>query len=171
MSQDVQLFNDTVGANIAYGRVGASHADIVEAARIANADVFIDDLPQGYDTVVGDSGLRLSGGQRQRIALARAVLRNSGILLLDEATNALDGDSEQAWQLALKRFAKGRTVVVIAHRLSTVRNADQVIVLSEGKVIEAGPPERLIRNAGHFARMLDLQHAVAAAPAAISEYG
>jgi ATP-binding cassette, subfamily B, bacterial MsbA len=158
MSQDVQLFHDTITANIAYGREGASPEDIRAAATIARADRFIEALPAGYETVVGDQGVRLSGGERQRIALARTVLRDPDVLFLDEATNALDVESEQAFQLALERYAHSRTVVVVAHRLSTVRNADQVVVMSKGCVVEVGPPDRLLRDRGHFARMYNLQH-------------
>lgn len=157
MSQDVQLFNDTIAANIGYGRADAGREQITEAASIARADEFITALPDGYQTAVGDHGLRLSGGQRQRIALARAILRDPDLLLLDEATNALDVEAEQAFQQALERYSHNRTVVVIAHRLSTVRNADKVIVLGGGRVLEQGPPGELIRDAGVFARMLDLQ--------------
>lgn len=157
MSQDVNLFHDTIAANIGYGREGASWDEIVAAARVAHADGFISQLPQGYDTVVGDQGLRLSGGQRQRVALARTILRDPDILLLDEPTNALDIESERAFQLAMKRYSQARTVVVIAHRLSTVRDADQIIVMEEGRVAEFGSPDHLLRNAGQFAQMLDLQ--------------
>ena len=158
MSQDVQLFNDTIAANIAYGRPDATHQDIEAAAEIARAEDFIAALPDGYDTVVGDRGLRLSGGQRQRIALARTILRNPDVLLLDEATNALDVESEQAFQLALEQFSHRRTVVVIAHRLSTVQNADQIIVLAKGRVVESGAPAELLAGRGAFARMFALQH-------------
>lgn len=157
MSQDVQLFADTIKVNIAYGRPTVAMADIETAATIARADRFIAALPDGYDTMVGDRGLRLSGGQRQRIALARTVLRNPDVLLLDEATNALDIESEQAFQVALDRYSHRRTVVVIAHRLSTIQNADQVIVMAHGRVVEAGAPADLLRAQGHFAHMLKLQ--------------
>jgi subfamily B ATP-binding cassette protein MsbA len=158
MSQDVQLFNDTVAVNIAYGRPDASRQEIEAAAEIARAEGFIAALPDRYDTMVGDRGLRLSGGQRQRIALARTILRNPDVLLLDEATNALDVESEQAFQLALEQFSHRRTVVVIAHRLSTVQNADQIIVLAKGRVVEAGSPAELLAARGAFARMFALQH-------------
>ena len=158
MAQEVQLFNDTIRENIGYGRLSASPSEIENAARVALADDFIKAFPDGYNTVVGDGGLRLSGGQRQRIALARTILRNPQVLMLDEATNALDIETEQAFQLALERFVHRRTVVVIAHRLSTVQNADHIVVMAKGRVVEAGPPQQLIQDAGHFSRLLDLQH-------------
>ena len=157
MSQDVRLFNETVQANIAYGDLEASAEAIQKAAKIAEADEFIRDLPQGYATEVGDHGMRLSGGQRQRIALARTILRDPDILLLDEATNALDSDSERAFQEALDMYARGRTVIVIAHRLATVADADQIVVLGGGRVIECGAPAVLLRSEGQFARLHGLQ--------------
>lgn len=153
MSQEVSLFHDTVAANIAYGRIGASDAQVRDAARVAGAHDFIQALPKAYDTVLGDSGLRLSGGQRQRIALARTILRDPDILLLDEATNALDNESERFFQTALRDYARGRTVVVIAHRLSTVEDADQVVVLDGGRVVECGTPRALLAADGPFARL------------------
>jgi subfamily B ATP-binding cassette protein MsbA len=157
MTQDVQLFNDTVAANIAYARPGASMAEIEAAARLAHADTFIADLPEAYDTYIGDRGLRLSGGQRQRLALARCILRGSDILLLDEATNALDAELEQAFQQTLSSYSQGRTLVVIAHRLSTVMRADQVVVLQDGEVIERGRPVDLLRAKGRFEELHRLQ--------------
>lgn len=157
MSQEVRLFNETVEANIAYGDLEAPAEAIHEAAKIAGADEFIRDLPQGYATELGDQGMRLSGGQRQRIALARTVLRNPDILLLDEATNALDSESERAIQDALDLYGSGRTVVVIAHRLATVADADQIIVLEGGRVVECGTPAALLRSEGQFARLHGLQ--------------
>lgn len=157
MSQDVQLFNDTVRANIAYARPAASEEEILTAARIAHADEFIAVLPEEFDTHIGDRGLRLSGGQRQRLALARTILRGSEILLLDEATNALDAELEKAFQEALTAYSSGRTVVVIAHRLSTVMRADQVIVMQDGRVIERGRPADLVRGNGRFEELYDLQ--------------
>jgi subfamily B ATP-binding cassette protein MsbA len=159
MSQDVQLFHATIAENIAYGRPECSEDDVKRAAAVAHADPFIAALPDGYDTVVGERGLRLSGGQRQRIALARTIVREPDLLLLDEATNALDVESEQAFQLALDQFSHRRTVVVIAHRLATVRNADQIVVLSNGRVVEVGSPQALLKAGGAFARMFDLQQA------------
>ena len=157
MSQEVRLFNETVESNIAYGDLAATSEAIRKAATIAEADQFIRDLPEGYATEIGDHGMRLSGGQRQRIALARTILRDPDILLLDEATNALDSESESAIQDALDAYARGRTVVVIAHRLATVADADQVIVLEGGRVVECGSPAALLRNEGQFARLHGLQ--------------
>ena len=138
--QDLDLMGDTVGENIAYGRPGAGRDEIVAAARQAEAHDFIMALPQGYDTRVGERGLRLSTGQRQRVGIARALLRAPDVLILDEATNALDSVSEQAIQHALERIAGQMTMIVIAHRLSTVRLADRVIVLDEGRIVEQGTP-------------------------------
>ncbi|MEZ5833762.1 MAG: ABC transporter ATP-binding protein [Dongiaceae bacterium] len=157
MSQDVWLFNETIETNIAYGDLAAPAIAVRNAAAVAGADEFIRDLPQGYATEVGDQGMRLSGGQRQRIALARTILRNPDILMLDEATNALDGETEAAFQDALEMYAHGRTVIVIAHRLATVANADHVIVLENGRVAESGPPALLLRSEGPFARLHGLQ--------------
>ncbi|AYG57558.1 ABC transporter ATP-binding protein [Rhizobium jaguaris] len=162
MSQEVHLFNDTIAANIAYGDLEAGSAEIRKAAEIAKADDFIRLLPDGYETRIGDQGMRLSGGQRQRIALARTILRNPDILLLDEATNALDAETEQAFQLALDEYSHNRTVVVIAHRLSTIQAADQIIVMAKGRVIEAGSPDELFKRQGHFSRLHGFQNGRAA---------
>lgn len=158
MSQEVVLFNDSVVANIAYGAPDTTDQDIRAAADLAGVTEFVDSLPEGFETVVGDQGVRLSGGQRQRIALARTVLRDPDILLLDEATNAFDAESEQTFQTLLRDYARGRTVVVIAHRLSTVRDADQIVVLSKGRVVEVGAPEALLASGGRFARMIAAQN-------------
>ncbi|MBB6488632.1 ABC transporter ATP-binding protein [Rhizobium lusitanum] len=158
MSQEVHLFNDAISANISYGDLDAGPAEIRKAAEIAKADDFIRLLPDGYETRIGDQGMRLSGGQRQRVALARTILRNPDILLLDEATNALDAETEQAFQLALDEYSHNRTVVVIAHRLSTVLAADQIIVMTKGRVVEAGSPDELFKRQGHFSRLLEFQH-------------
>ena len=158
MSQEVYLFNDTVAANIAYGDLDSDQHDLREAARIAKADDFICSLPEGYQTQIGDQGMRLSGGQRQRIALARTILRNPDILLLDEATNALDVETEQAFQIALEQYSHERTVVVIAHRLATVQAADQIIVMSKGRVVEVGAPDQLLKRQGHFSKLHEFQH-------------
>jgi ATP-binding cassette, subfamily B, bacterial MsbA len=165
MSQEVQLFNDTIEANIAYGDLDAGADRIRSAAVVSHADGFIRSMPQGYQTIVGDHGVRLSGGQRQRIALARTILRNPDMLMLDEATNALDIESERAFQLALQEYSHQRTIVVIAHRLSTVERADQVVVMEGGRVVEAGPPDQLLDRKGHFARVYDLQLGAASPPA------
>jgi subfamily B ATP-binding cassette protein MsbA len=162
MSQEVYLFNDTIAANIAYGDFDTTPDDLHQAARIARADDFIRSLPDGYETQIGDQGMRLSGGQRQRIALARTILRNPDILLLDEATNALDVETEQAFQIALEQYSHNRTVVVIAHRLSTVQKADQIIVMAKGRVIEVGSPDQLLKRPGHFSRLHEFQQGCAA---------
>jgi subfamily B ATP-binding cassette protein MsbA len=157
VSQDVTLFNDTVRANIRYGRPDASDADIEAAARAAAADDFVRALPQGYDTLVGEAGVRLSGGQRQRIAIARAMLRDAPILLLDEATSALDAESERQVQTALARLMEGRTVLVIAHRLSTVMNADRIYVLDGGRVVDQGTHKELLAREGIYRRLCQIQ--------------
>lgn len=157
MSQEIYMFNDTVRANVAYGDLNASSEDILTAIQIARASDFVGVLPSGLETRIGDQGMRLSGGQRQRIALARTILRNPNILILDEATNALDVETEYAFQAALREYSKFRTVVLIAHRLSTVQNVDQIIVINEGKVIESGPPQVLLAKPSQFARLYHLQ--------------
>ena len=157
VSQETTLFNDTIRANIAYGRIDAPEEEIVEAAKSAAAHDFIQDLPNGYDTVVGEQGLKLSGGQRQRIAIARAMLKNAPILLLDEATSALDTESERQVQGALKRLMAGRTVVVIAHRLSTIADADRIYVMDKGRVVESGDHRSLSAKGGLYARLQAMQ--------------
>jgi subfamily B ATP-binding cassette protein MsbA len=157
VSQDVVLFDDTVRANIAFGRPEAGGDEIVEAAKAAAAHDFIMQLPGGYDAPVGHAGNRLSGGERQRLSLARAFLKDAPILLLDEATSALDSESEQLVQLAIRRLMRGRTTLLIAHRLSTVREADLIVVFDEGRVIEAGSHETLLARGGTYARMQRLQ--------------
>jgi subfamily B ATP-binding cassette protein MsbA len=161
VTQEPFLFDDTIRANIAYARPGASLAEIEEAARQAAAHDFILSLPSGYDTEVGEAGARLSGGQRQRIAIARAFLKDAPILLLDEATSALDTESEQQVQAALERLMAGRTTILIAHRLSTVRHADRIYVIDRGRVIETGSHSSLVRKRGLYARLAkaqDLDH-------------
>ncbi len=166
VSQEVTLFDDTVRANIAYGRAAASEDEIVAAARAAGADGFIRELADGYDTVVGEQGTRLSGGQRQRLAIARAILKNAPILLLDEATSALDTESERHVQAAMKKLTRGRTTLVIAHRLSTVIDADLIYVIERGRVAESGTHAQLLGAGGAYARLHALQFAEdgAAAP-------
>ena len=155
--QDPHLFNDTVRANIAYGRPDASPEQIEAAARAAQAHEFITALPEGYDTVVLERGSRLSGGQRQRIAIARALLKDPPILVLDEATSALDGESEHLIQLALRQLLRGRTAFVVAHRLSTVRDADRIVVIDGGRIVEAGSHEELCARGGYYATVVDRQ--------------
>jgi subfamily B ATP-binding cassette protein MsbA len=157
VTQETILFDDTVANNIAYGMVNHNREDIVEAARAANAHQFILSMPQGYDTMIGEKGVRLSGGERQRIAIARAILKNPPILILDEATSALDTESELLVQEALDHLMKDRTSFVIAHRLSTVQRADWIIVLEDGKVVEAGRHDTLIARDGVYRRLYELQ--------------
>jgi ATP-binding cassette, subfamily B, bacterial MsbA len=161
VTQETHLFNDTVRANIAYGSHGANDGDeaIRRAARAALADEFISKLPKGYNTVIGERGLILSGGQRQRIAIARAILKNAPILILDEATSALDAESEMLVQQALNNLMAGRTTIVIAHRLSTVRRADRIVVLDAGRVVEMGAHHELLRLDGVYRRLYELQFA------------
>jgi subfamily B ATP-binding cassette protein MsbA len=159
VAQEVTLFDDTVRANIAYGRWGATDAEIEVAARAAGAEAFIRELPQGYDTPVGEHGVRLSGGQRQRLSIARAMLKDAPILLLDEATSALDSESERQVQAALGILMRGRTTLVIAHRLSTVQRADLIHVLDRGRIVESGRHAELLARGGVYARLHALQFA------------
>jgi subfamily B ATP-binding cassette protein MsbA len=157
VTQEPFLFDDTIRANIANARPGAAEDEMEAAARLAAAHDFISDLPLGYDTLVGEAGARLSGGQRQRIAIARAFLKNAPILLLDEATSALDTESEAQVQAALKRLMAGRTTILIAHRLSTVRGADVIFVIDKGRVVETGSHAELIGHRGLYARLAKSQ--------------
>ncbi len=153
VSQDIVLFNDTVAANIAYAKPNATEAEIEAAAHAANAHQFISAMPQGYDTQMGENGVRLSGGQRQRIALARAILKDAPVLLLDEATSALDTESEILIQRALEEFSQSRTVVMIAHRLSTIQNADRIIVIKDGRIVEEGTHDGLMEAGGLYGQL------------------
>ena len=153
VTQEPFLFDDTIAANIGYGRDGASPGEIEAAARAAAAHDFIAALPQGYETRAGEAGVRLSGGQRQRIAIARAFLKDAPILLLDEATSALDTESEALVQAALERLMQGRATLMIAHRLSTVRNADRIYVLEAGRVVEEGTHDALVGRGGLYSRL------------------
>lgn len=157
VTQESVLFNGTVHENIAFGRPDATREEVVEAARIANADEFIARLPEGYDTGIGDRGAKLSGGQRQRIAIARAVLKNPPILILDEATSALDTESERLVQDALTRLMANRTAMVIAHRLSTIRHADKIVVLQDGRIVEEGKHDELVAKDGLYSHLCKLQ--------------
>ena len=157
VSQDVQLFNDTIENNIKYTKIGATRDEIINAARLANAEEFIEKMPDGYQTIVGQSGTKLSGGQKQRIAIARAILYNSPILLLDEATSALDSISEKLIQDALEKFMHNRTTIAIAHRLSTIINADKILVMQHGKIVESGTHSELIQSNGHYKKLYTTQ--------------
>lgn len=155
--QETMLFGGTIFENILYGQLNASREEVIAAAKAANAHEFIEGLPDGYETIVGERGIRLSGGQRQRIAIARAILKDAGILLLDEATSSLDNESERLVQEALNRLMQGRTTVIIAHRLSTVRVAHRIAVLDHGKIVELGSHEELLKNSGLYSRLYELQ--------------
>ncbi len=157
VAQDTFLFNDTVVNNLRYGRRDASEEDVREAARNALADEFIEQLPKGYNTIIGERGAKLSGGQRQRIAIARALLKNAPVLILDEATSHLDTESEMLVQRALSNLITGRTVIVIAHRLSTIRRADKIVVLDRGAITEIGSHEELVNGGGIYQRLHELQ--------------
>ncbi len=157
VAQDAALFDDTIANNIALGKPGATRAAVEKAARAANAHAFIQAMPGGYDAPAGEMGRNLSGGQRQRVAIARAILRGAPILLLDEATSALDAESEAKVQEALSQFARGRTVLIIAHRLSTVRAADRIIVMEDGRAVEEGTHDALMARGGTYKRLVELQ--------------
>ncbi|WP_374617372.1 ATP-binding cassette domain-containing protein, partial [Thauera aminoaromatica] len=155
--QDTVLFNDTLYYNIHYGRPGASREEVEAAARAAQLEDFIRQLPDGYETRVGERGLKLSGGEKQRVAIARALLKNPAILIFDEATSALDSKTEKAIQAQIELAAEGRTALVIAHRLSTIMNADEIIVLDKGCIVERGRHTPLLAQGGAYAQMWLLQ--------------
>lgn len=157
VAQDTVLFNDTIEGNISLGKPDATHEEIVEAAKVANADSFIRECGEGYQTNIGDRGVKLSGGQRQRLSIARAVLKNPDILILDEATSALDTESEKLVQEALNKLLEGRTSVVIAHRLSTIHNADKIIVIDHGRIAEQGTHNTLMARNGIYAKLIEMQ--------------
>jgi subfamily B ATP-binding cassette protein MsbA len=157
VTQQTILFNDTVRNNIAYGNIEKSEEDIIKAARAANAHEFITKLPNGYDTIIGELGAKLSGGERQRISIARALLKDAPILILDEATSSLDTEAEIEVQDALETLMKGRTTLIIAHRLSTIRNADRIIVLAKGEIVEEGTHESLLEKKGEYFKFHNMQ--------------
>ncbi|MFR9651710.1 MAG: ABC transporter ATP-binding protein [Rikenellaceae bacterium] len=157
VAQDTILFNDTIMGNLSFGKIGASREEVIAAAKIANAHDFIMETPDGYDTNIGDRGMKLSGGQRQRLSIARAVLKNPDILILDEATSALDTESEKLVQEALTKLLKGRTSIVIAHRLSTIYNADKIIVVDRGRIVEQGTHAELMSKGGVYSNLVDMQ--------------
>jgi subfamily B ATP-binding cassette protein MsbA len=159
VTQQTILFNDTVRLNVAYGRLGASEAQILEALKAAHAYDFVMAMPQGLDTLIGEQGVRLSGGEGQRLAIARALLKDAPILILDEATSSLDSESEREVQQALDRLIAGRTTLVIAHRLSTVRNAHRLVVLDQGRIVEEGTHEALLKLGGVYHRLYEMQFA------------
>ncbi len=156
--QDPALFHRSLMENIRYGKRGATDEDVIRAAELAHCDQFIKNLPEGYNTYVGERGVKLSGGERQRVAIARAILKNAPILILDEATSALDSESEMLIQDALHNLIKDKTVIVIAHRLSTIRKMDRIIVIENGKIVEDGNHnELLLKNDGIYKRLWDIQ--------------
>ena len=164
VGQDVYLFRDCIGANIGFGKVGATQDEIVAAAKAACAHDFIMSFPLGYDTPVGEHGTQLSGGQRQRIAVARALIRNAPIILLDEATAALDSESEKAVQEAIEHLCRDRTTIVIAHRLHTIMHSDAILVVEGGEIVERGQHDDLLRRGGRYASFFRIQHRDAGPP-------
>jgi ATP-binding cassette subfamily B protein len=155
--QDTVLFNDTIRYNINYGRPSASAEEVVAAAQSAHIHAFIESLPQGYESAVGERGLKLSGGEKQRVAIARAILKNPRVMIFDEATSALDSETEQAIEGELDQVAIGRTTLVVAHRLSTIIDADQILVMEQGRIIERGTHRELLAMGGSYAQMWSLQ--------------
>jgi len=171
VTQFTFLFNDTVRSNILFGDGSRTFQDVIAAATAANAHDFIMQMPQGYDTQIGDLGVRLSGGQRQRVAIARALLKNAPILILDEATSALDTESEGLVQEALERLMANRTSLVVAHRLSTVRNADLIVVVSHGRIVERGTHDQLMARGGEYRKLYELQFGEADGDATVAMPG
>jgi subfamily B ATP-binding cassette protein MsbA len=157
VTQEPILFNDTIASNIKLGKENATEAEITEAAKVANAHNFIVQKENGYDTNIGDRGSKLSGGERQRLTIARAVVKNPPILILDEATSSLDTESERLVQDAINNMMQNRTSIVIAHRLSTIRHADEIIVLQKGKIVERGTHDQLIAQNGFYKKLVDMQ--------------
>ena len=157
VSQDTFIFNASARDNIKMGKMDATEEEMIQAAKIANAHQFIIEMPKGYDTVVGDRGIKLSGGQRQRIAIARAAVRNPDILILDEATSALDNISEEVVKEALQEAGRNRTNIIIAHRLSTIEHADKIVVMDRGKIVQQGTHEELIKTKGHYFSLYQTQ--------------
>ncbi len=157
VTQEIFLFHDTVANNIAYGNIDCPPEQVQEAAEAANAHGFIMELSDGYETVIGESGMQLSGGQRQRLAIARALIKNAPILILDEATSALDSEAEIEVQEAVERLMEARTTFVIAHRLSTIRRANRIYVLSGGRIVESGDHNQLLQLGGHYKKLYDMQ--------------
>jgi ATP-binding cassette subfamily B protein len=155
--QDTVLFNDSIYYNIAYGRPDATHAEILQAAQAAHIHDFIESLPKGYDTVVGERGLKLSGGEKQRVAIARAILKRPSLLIFDEATSALDSRSEKAIQAEFRLISRDRTTLVIAHRLSTIVDAQQILVMDQGRIVERGTHRELLAQQALYAQMWALQ--------------
>ena len=157
VQQDVFLFNDTIKNNILYGKLDATDQEVVEAAKRANIHEYIETLPEGYDTQIGERGVKLSGGQKQRLSIARVFLKNPAILILDEATSALDNVTELMIQKSLDELCEGRTTLVVAHRLSTIQNADEIAVVDKGQIIEQGSHDTLIKNNGAYAKLYSQQ--------------
>ena len=155
--QESSLFHRSIYENIAYGKPDATREEVTRAAKLANADDFIRELPDGYDTLVGERGVKLSGGQRQRVAIARAILKNAPILVLDEATSALDSESESLIQGALANLMKGRTSIVVAHRLSTIAGLDEIVVLKSGRIVERGTHQELLKAGKEYAKLWSRQ--------------
>ena len=157
VTQEIILFNDTIKNNISYGSLEKPYCEIIAAAKAAYAHEFIIDNPEGYDSIIGERGVKLSGGQKQRIAIARALLKNAPILILDEATSSLDSQSEQEVQIALEKLMEGRTTFIVAHRLSTIKKADRIIVLSDGRMVEEGTHDKLLAFKGEYHKLYTMQ--------------